>query len=128
MDINLPKVNGIQATSQITADIEGARVIVLTAYHDDEQLFHALKAGAAAYYPRNVDARKALSAIHAVHSGNYVIGEEVMAEAAGRRLAAQAIELVVFDESPSECSHRFRGASVQSAADRSWREQQGNRP
>jgi DNA-binding NarL/FixJ family response regulator len=103
MDINLPKVNGLQATSQITADMEGARVIVLTAYHDDEQLFHALKAGAAAYYPKNVDARTLLSAIRAVNSGNYVIGEEVMAKPqVAAWLLKQFEELVVFDESPSE--------------------------
>ena len=82
------------------ASIERRR---LTAYHDDEQLFHALKAGAAAYYPKNVDPRTLLSAIRAVHSGNYVIGEEVMAKPqVAAWLLKQFEELVVFDESPSE--------------------------
>ncbi len=53
MDVNLPKLNGLQAARQITSNMDQARVIVLTAYHDDEQLFHALKAGAAAYYPNS---------------------------------------------------------------------------
>lgn len=80
MDINLPRLNGLQATRQITTSLEEAKVIVLTAYHDDEQLFHALKAGAAAYYPKQVDPETLISAIRAVNKGNYVIGDEVMAK------------------------------------------------
>lgn len=103
MDINLPKLNGLQATRQITSNFDQARVIVLTAYHDDEQLFHALKAGAAAYYPKHVDPKLLISAIRAVHSGNYVIGEEVMAKPqVASWLIKQFEELAVFDESPNE--------------------------
>ena len=103
MDINLPRINGLQATRQITSTMEQARVIVLTAYHDDEQLFHALKAGAAAYYPKHVDPRTLIAAIHAVHAGNYVIGEEVMAKPqVAAWLIKQFEELAVFDESPNE--------------------------
>jgi DNA-binding NarL/FixJ family response regulator len=103
MDINLPKVNGLQATRQITAACEQVRVIVLTAYHDDEQLFHALKAGAAAYYPKQVDPRTLVTAIRAVSAGNFVIGEEVMAKPqVASWLIKQFEELAVFDESPNE--------------------------
>ncbi|MBM4456605.1 MAG: response regulator transcription factor [Chloroflexi bacterium] len=103
MDINLPKLNGLQATRQITSSLEDTAVIVLTAYHDDEQLFHALKAGAAAYYPKAIDPKTLLTAIHAVHAGNYVIGEEVMAKPqVASWLIKQFEELAVFDESPSE--------------------------
>ena len=54
MDINLPSLNGLQATRLIKTNNETIAVIVLTAYHDDEQLFHALRAGAAAYFPKDV--------------------------------------------------------------------------
>jgi DNA-binding NarL/FixJ family response regulator len=103
MDINLPKLNGLQATREITAAQDDARVIVLTAYHDDEQLFHALKAGAAAYYPKDVDVKILTAAIRAVRGGHYVIGEEV---ASKPQVAAWLLkrfeELAVFDESPNE--------------------------
>jgi DNA-binding NarL/FixJ family response regulator len=103
MDINLPGLNGLQATRQIVSDWEEAKVIVLTAYHDDEQLFHALKAGAAAYYPKNVDAHTLVTAIREIHRGNYVIGEEVMAKPqVASWLIKQFEELAVFDESPTE--------------------------
>jgi DNA-binding NarL/FixJ family response regulator len=103
MDINLPRLNGLQATRQIVAASEAARVIVLTAYHDDEQLFHALKAGAAAYYPKAVDPGTLTAAIRAVAQGNFVIGDAVMAKPqVAAWLLRQFEELAVFDESPQE--------------------------
>lgn len=78
MDINLPRLNGLQATRQIKAKHPEIGIIVLTAYHDDEQLFHALRAGAAAYYPKEVDPTTLVQSIREVHAGNYVIGDEVM--------------------------------------------------
>jgi DNA-binding NarL/FixJ family response regulator len=103
MDVNLPKLNGLQATRQIVTTLEDSRVIVLTAYHDDEQLFHALRAGAAAYYPKDVDPQTLIMAIRAVMKGNYVIGDDVLAKP---QVAAWLIrhfeELAVFDESPTE--------------------------
>ncbi|PKO22125.1 MAG: DNA-binding response regulator [Chloroflexi bacterium HGW-Chloroflexi-1] len=103
MDINLPKLNGLQATRQIVANQEDAKIIVLTAYHDDEQLFHALKAGAAAYYPKHVSPDTLIKAIHAIHEGNFVIGDDVMAKPqVAAWLIRQFEELAVFDESPYE--------------------------
>lgn len=103
MDINLPKQNGLQATRQIMAAADDQRVIVLTAYHDDEQIFHALKAGAAAYYPKNVDPLTLVSAIRAVRSGNFVIGDAVMAKPqVAAWLLRQFEDLATFDESPHE--------------------------
>ena len=103
MDINLPKLNGLQATRQITTDVENVKVIVLTAYHDDEQLFHALKAGAAAYYPKDVPPDTLVSAVRAVNEGNYVIGDAVMAKPqVASWLIRKFEELAVFDESPKE--------------------------
>jgi len=78
MDINLPEMNGLQATREITSRMDNVAVIVVTAYHDDEQLFHALRAGAMAYYPKDVTATELIPAIRQVTKGNYVVGDLVM--------------------------------------------------
>ncbi len=105
MDINLPTKNGLQATREIknNAKCSGVGVIILTAYHDDEQLFHALRAGAAAYYPKDVMPSELIPAIRAVAKNNYVIGDEVMNRPqVARWMLRQFEELAVFDESPDE--------------------------
>jgi DNA-binding NarL/FixJ family response regulator len=77
MDINLPSMNGMQVTRRLKADLPGIAVIMLTAYHDDEQVFHAIRAGAAAYYPKDVTPRKLVEAVRQVAAGHYVIEDNV---------------------------------------------------
>ena len=80
MDVNLPEMNGLQATREITSRLENVGVIVITAYHDDEQLFHALRAGAMAYYPKDVQSSELIPAIRQVAQGKYVVGDTVMSK------------------------------------------------
>lgn len=80
MDINLPNLNGLQVTRQLTAARQGIAVIILTAYHDDEQMLHALRAGASAYFPKDVDPQELVRAIHTVAQGNYVVNDAVLAK------------------------------------------------
>ena len=77
-DINLPSLNGLQLTREVKAILPDTAVIVLTAYHTEEQLFYALKAGAAAYYPKDVTPEQLIEAIRLVAQGHYVIGDKVM--------------------------------------------------
>ncbi len=80
MDVNLPHVNGLQATRILTAERPELAVIVLTAYHDDEQMLHAVRAGAYGYFPKEVAPSELLNAIRTVSHGNYVINDEVLAK------------------------------------------------
>ncbi len=80
MDVNLPILNGLQATREITASKEGIAVIVLTAYHDDEQMLHAIRAGASAYFPKDVDPRELVHTVIEVSKGNYVLNDAVLAK------------------------------------------------
>lgn len=105
MDINLPGQNGLQATREIKNSAHGNAIgiIILTAYHDDEQLFHALRAGAAAYYPKDVMPSELIPAVRAVAENHYVIGEEVMNRPqVARWMIRQFEELAIFGESPDE--------------------------
>lgn len=105
MDINLPSKNGLQATREIKNNALGSAigVIILTAYHDDEQLFHALRAGAAAYYLKDVLPSELIPAVRAVAQNNYVIGEDVMNRPqVARWMIRQFEDLAIFGESPDE--------------------------
>ena len=78
MDIKLPNKNGLQVTRALKQSAPDVAVIMLTAFHDDEQIFHAIRAGAAAYFPKDVTPRRLIEAIKQVSQGNYVIDDEVL--------------------------------------------------
>jgi two-component system, NarL family, response regulator DegU len=78
LDVNLPGLNGQQITHQIVQDELPTRVLLLTAYDDNEQIIHAAWAGAAAYCSKDVSADWLTRAVLEVAGGNYVIGEQVM--------------------------------------------------
>ena len=78
LDINLPSMNGLQVTREITASLPDTAVINLTAYHDEEQIIHAIQAGASAYYPKEVMPDKLIFAVKQVTKGRYVIGDKVL--------------------------------------------------
>lgn len=105
MDINLPGKNGLQATREITSipNLENTGIIILTAYHDDEQLFHALRSGASAYYPKDIEPEVLLPAIREVAMNRCVIHGEVMTKSqAYRWLIDQLRSIVQVDEVPEE--------------------------
>jgi DNA-binding NarL/FixJ family response regulator len=103
MDINLPGMNGLQATREIRAKGDDTAIIVLTAYHDEEQLFHAIRAGAAAYFPKDVSPATLIRAIREVAKGNYVIGDTVIPAAqVANWLLKQFEELAIYSDSPDD--------------------------
>ena len=73
MDINMPILNGIEATKQIKAVNPGIAILILSAYNDDEYVFALLKAGAAGYLLKNVSGDELTSAIRAVCKGEPVL-------------------------------------------------------
>ncbi len=77
MDINMPKLNGIEATKQIKEFNPGIAILILSAYNDDEYVFALLKAGAAGYLLKNVNGDELISAIRAVCQGEPVLDPTV---------------------------------------------------
>ena len=86
MDLQMPGLNGIEATTRILSEFPGAYIIVLTTYKGDAQVLRALRAGARAYLLKGHD-RELIETIHAVFNGQKRIPPEVAAE-----LAEHAIE------------------------------------
>jgi len=81
MDINIPLINGIQVTRQLASERSRTRVIMLTAYDDEEQQLHAMRAGAAAYCPKDIEPNKLIATIREVICGRYVVDDKVYDEA-----------------------------------------------
>ena len=78
LDINLPGMNGLQVARALKDSVLDISIIMLTAYHDDQQVFHAIRAGASAYFPKDVTPRRLVEAVKQVSLGNYVIDDEVL--------------------------------------------------
>ncbi|MGD2105039.1 MAG: response regulator transcription factor [Anaerolineae bacterium] len=80
MDINLPGLNGLQATREIKDRFPGMQVIMLTAYDDEEQIYHAIRAGASAYHAKDVRPERLIGVIREVNNGHYVVDDSVLDE------------------------------------------------
>jgi len=78
MDINLPTINGLQVTRKIKSQMSDIKVVVITGYDDAEQVFHALRAGASAYCPKDIPPEALIRIIHAVMDGKYAVGDKIM--------------------------------------------------
>ena len=78
MDINLPTMNGLQVTREIKSRQPKTNFVMITGYDDAEQVFHALRVGAAAYCPKDITPEALVRVILAVHEGNFVVGEKIM--------------------------------------------------
>jgi DNA-binding NarL/FixJ family response regulator len=91
MDLQMPNVNGIEATTTIRAEFPDARIVVLTTYTGDVQVPLALKAGASGYLLKNAIRTELLSTIRAVHAGRKVLSSEITfalaSHAAGQALS-----------------------------------------
>jgi DNA-binding NarL/FixJ family response regulator len=80
LDVNLPSMNGLQVARQLKADRAGVAVVVLTAYHDSEQVLHAMRAGASAYCGKHVTPDTLVQVIRDAASGMYIIDDVRMDE------------------------------------------------
>ncbi len=78
LDINLPGMNGLQVARALKDALLDINIIMLTAYHDDHQVFHAIRAGASAYFPKDVSPRRLIEAIRLVQQGSYVVEDRVL--------------------------------------------------
>ena len=69
MDLVMPKIDGIEATRQITSQLKGVRVLVLTSFAADDKVFPAIKAGALGYLLKDSGPFELVQAIRQVHRG-----------------------------------------------------------
>jgi DNA-binding NarL/FixJ family response regulator len=77
MDVQMPELNGIEATRQIMQQSPHIRVLILTMFENDEFLFAAMRAGARGYLLKGADQDELLSAIQAVSLGGAVFSPSI---------------------------------------------------
>jgi DNA-binding NarL/FixJ family response regulator len=121
MDLQLPELNGIEATRRITEASPHVGVLVLTMFEDDDSVFAAMRAGARGYLVKGSDHEETLRAVRAVGAGEAIFGPAVAQRlvsyfsAAGRPQAfpeltareREVLELIANGESNAAIARRL---------------------
>jgi two-component system NarL family response regulator len=84
MDLRIPGLNGVDAIAAIIKKFPRARIIVLSSYSGDEDIFRALQGGARAYFLKDVKGQELVNAIRAVHAGQRLLPPEIAVRLAER--------------------------------------------
>jgi DNA-binding NarL/FixJ family response regulator len=100
-DINMPKMSGLELTLQVKKALPNVGVCILTIYHDDANVFQAIKAGALGYVLKDSPLEETVEAIRAIARGDGLLHPSIAARvlAEFKRISAQrAADLKLFSE------------------------------
>ncbi len=79
MDLRMPVMGGVEATRRVMATVPGSRVVVLTTFEEDEEIFEAMRAGALGYLLKACSADKLCESVRAAAKGTSVLDPSVTA-------------------------------------------------
>jgi len=98
MDLRLPKKSGVEAITFIREEFPSARIIVLTTFDGDEDIYRALQAGAKGYLLKGMDTDELTDAIRTVYAGKSripaVVAERLAGRMGGPSLTARELEVL----------------------------------
>ncbi|RFU38610.1 DNA-binding response regulator [Actinomadura logoneensis] len=77
MDLRMPGMGGVEATEMISADVPSARVVVLTTYDEDANVYAALRAGASGFLVKDMALDDILNAVRVVARGDALLAPAV---------------------------------------------------
>lgn len=77
MDVQMPRMTGLEATRRVCATPDGPQVIMLTMFDLDDHVYEALRAGASGFLLKNSPPGEVLHAIRVAHEGNALLAPEV---------------------------------------------------
>lgn len=77
LDVEMPKMNGVEATKAIVAECPSTRVVILTAYEDDHLILELIQAGATGYLVKDTHVDEVVKAIRVAHDGESLIQPRV---------------------------------------------------
>jgi DNA-binding NarL/FixJ family response regulator len=89
MDLRMPEMDGVAAISAICAEFHQARIVVLSTYDSDEDIYRGLRAGAKGYLLKDAEPEELLAAIRTVYSGKQYIPPDVGAKLVERMMSPQ---------------------------------------
>jgi DNA-binding NarL/FixJ family response regulator len=99
MDLSLPSPGGIETTQRIKRELPSTAIIVLAVSEDEDALFDAIKAGAAAFILKDVGPDDLVTIIRRVVSGEYLINDKVFAKpSVASRVLKEFRELAVYGQ------------------------------
>lgn len=76
-DIQMPRLNGLDATRRVKQEFPRVQVLILTAYEDDPYIFAALQAGASGYLLKTASAEEMIRAVRAIAAGETALSPSV---------------------------------------------------
>lgn len=87
LDIAMPRMNGIDSARRLTREVPTAKILMLSTYHDDQEVHLAIAAGATGYLMKETAGADLLRAIRETHKGNAFFSPEI-----SRRILRQTRE------------------------------------
>lgn len=85
MDIRMPKMDGLEATSRILDDADGTtRVLILTTFDPDEYVYQALRAGASGFVLKDIPPEELVAAVRVVAEGGALLAPSITRRLIGR--------------------------------------------
>jgi two-component system, NarL family, response regulator DegU len=81
MDVQMPRLNGVEATAQLVRQWPAAKVIILTTFDRDDYVYQGVRAGALGYLLKDAPANQLIETIRRVHAGEVFIQPEIASRA-----------------------------------------------
>jgi DNA-binding NarL/FixJ family response regulator len=97
IEVDLPQLSGIKATQRVRRELPHVAVVILTALEEEQTLFDAIRAGAAAYLHKDCEPKELVESIRKVRNGQFIINEKIFAKpAVATKVLAEFRELSVY--------------------------------
>jgi len=97
LEPDLPRLSGIKATQRVRRELPAVGVVILTAQDQEQILFEAIRAGAAAYLHKDCEPAELIDAIRKVRAGQFIINEKIFSRpAVASKVLAEFRELSVY--------------------------------
>jgi DNA-binding NarL/FixJ family response regulator len=99
MDVQMPDLDGIAATRELTGASPAARILILTTFEEDGYIFRVLRAGASGFMLKRTRPEELIRAVHTIAAGESLLSPSVTRRVAGGLSNAEIAAALVIEES-----------------------------